>query len=76
MHRQSNVIQFEPMLTAAEVAAWLRIPTKSVYDLVYQGRLWPVRIGKRLRFPRSEVERFLRERGWQHRRVDIDRHES
>ncbi len=43
------------LLTTADVAALLRLPIKSIYELVEQRRIPVIRLGRRLRFDRSEV---------------------
>lgn len=47
------------VLTAAEVAAWLRIPTSTVYDLARRGHLPGHRVGRAWRFLRPEIELWL-----------------
>jgi excisionase family DNA binding protein len=47
------------VLTAAEVAAWLRIPTSTVYDLARRGHLPGHRVGRAWRFLRPEIEQWL-----------------
>jgi excisionase family DNA binding protein len=49
----------EPLLTAAEVAALLHVPKARVYELTRQGVLPAARIGKNVRFRRSEIDRWL-----------------
>jgi excisionase family DNA binding protein len=49
----------DDVLTAVEVAAWLRIPTSTVYDLARRGHLPGHRVGRAWRFLRSEVEQWL-----------------
>lgn len=47
------------VLTAAEVAAWLRIPTSTVYDLARRGHRPGHRVGRAWRFLRPEIEQWL-----------------
>jgi excisionase family DNA binding protein len=47
------------VLTAAEVASWLRIPTSTVYDLARRGHLPGHRVGRAWRFLRPEIEQWL-----------------
>ncbi len=47
------------LLTLNEVAAALRIGRSSVYDLIGQGRLDTVHIGRSVRVPRAEIERMV-----------------
>jgi len=53
---------------AKEVAAMLRLSVKSIYNMVWQGRLKPYRLGSfskkgRLLFTQEEINRFLRGSG-------------
>ncbi|WP_419702858.1 helix-turn-helix transcriptional regulator [Promicromonospora sp. NFX87] len=51
---------FEPVLTMSELAATLRVSTQAIYDLRRTGRgPRAIRVGKELRFRRSEVEAWL-----------------
>ena len=57
----------EPLLTATNVATLLNIRKSTVYDAVEKGRLPAVSLwkGKRrtfLRFRRTDIEAFIRER--------------
>ena len=57
----------EPLLTAKDVAALLNIKKSTLYEAVANGRLPVVRLwrGRRrtlLRFHRTEIEEFLRQR--------------
>lgn len=49
------------LLTADEVAKILRVPRSWVYS--HQSELPAIRLGRYVRFKRSEVERFLEDRG-------------
>lgn len=49
------------LLTADEVAAILRVPRSWVYS--HLSELPVIRLGRYVRFKRSEVERFLENRG-------------
>lgn len=46
-------------LTVAEVGALLHLHIMTVYNLVKKGRLEAVRIGTRIRVPRTAVDKFL-----------------
>lgn len=46
-------------LSVADVAQLLKIGRDSAYSLVRSGAIHSVRIGRLLRIPRTEVERFL-----------------
>jgi excisionase family DNA binding protein len=47
------------LLTAAEVAGWLRISDDSVYRLVAAGQLRAVKVGGLWRFRRADIEELL-----------------
>lgn len=47
------------LLRVSEVALLLRIPRNAVYELVRCERLRAVRIGRRLRVPRSALQSYL-----------------
>jgi excisionase family DNA binding protein len=49
------------VLRPAEAAKALRLGRNTVYELVRQGRLPAVRVGRRLLIPKRGVERFLNE---------------
>ncbi len=49
------------LLTADEVAGILRVPKSWVYS--HLSELPTIRLGRYVRFKRSDVERFLEERG-------------
>jgi len=46
-------------LTAAEVAAILRVSTMTVYRLIKAGQLAAVRVGKSYRVREDDVDRYL-----------------
>ena len=46
-------------LTAAEVAALLRVSTMTVYRLIKAGQLAAVRVGKSYRVREDDVDRYL-----------------
>jgi excisionase family DNA binding protein len=48
--------------TADEVAELLRLPVSTIYDLARIGRLPHLKIGRALRFSRSDLEVHLAER--------------
>lgn len=50
------------LLTADDVAALLRLPVSTIYDLARTGRLPHLRIGRALRFSRYDLEAHLAER--------------
>ncbi len=49
-------------LTAEEVSNLLRLPKGRVYELARQGRLPTSRIGKYVRFPSRDIDRWVAER--------------
>jgi excisionase family DNA binding protein len=51
----------EPLLTPAEAAALLSVRTSWVYEAVRARRLPCVRVGKHVRFLRSDLEGWVRE---------------
>ena len=55
----------EPLLTAAQIGALLGdVPAKTVLQYARDGRLPCVRIGKHVRFVRSDVDRALSAGGY------------
>ncbi len=50
------------LLTVAEAAAILRIGRTKVYELVRTRSLPVVRLGKAIRIPRAELERYILEK--------------
>ena len=52
----------EPLLTPAEAAALLAVRRSWVYDAARNGQLPCVRVGRHLRFLRSDLERWVSER--------------
>ena len=49
----------EPLLTAAAAASLLSVRKSWVYEAVRDGRLPCVRIGRHVRFVRSDLERWV-----------------
>ena len=49
------------VLTADEVAGWLRIPKSMLYELCQEGQIPATKIGRHWRFDRAIVENCLRE---------------
>jgi excisionase family DNA binding protein len=52
----------QDILTAEEVATYLRLCKRTVYQLVKQGSLPATRVGDSLRFYRSEIDEYLKHR--------------
>ncbi len=49
----------EPLLTAPEIAKWLRLNVETVYVLIRQDELPAMRLGGQWRFQQSEVQHWL-----------------
>jgi len=65
--REAGVESNEPLITAEEVAPILRVKVGTVYDAAWRGlipcvRLWTGKRKSLLRFRRSEIEQFIRDR--------------
>ena len=52
----------QQLLTVREVAEWLRVHEKTIYEWSEKGKLPCFRVGNRLRFSRSDVGRWLQAR--------------
>ncbi|MBI2192042.1 MAG: helix-turn-helix domain-containing protein [Planctomycetes bacterium] len=50
------------VLTAGEVARWLRIPKSTLYKLCQQGEIPAMKIGRHWRFQKSVLEGWLTDR--------------
>ena len=50
----------ERPLTSREAADYLSVHPQTIYNLVAAGRLCPLRVGNRLRFPRETLDSYLR----------------
>jgi excisionase family DNA binding protein len=49
----------EPLLTAADVAAWLKLNIETVYDLIAKDQLPAIKIGGQWRFQEVQVREWL-----------------
>jgi len=49
----------QPVMTVEEVAEYLRIPRSSVYKLAQEGRIPCQKAGRRWRFHRQAIDRWL-----------------
>lgn len=49
----------EPLLSAADVAAWLKLNIETVYDLIAQHQLPAIKIGGQWRFEEAQVREWL-----------------
>ncbi|HXG36554.1 MAG TPA: helix-turn-helix domain-containing protein [Dehalococcoidia bacterium] len=45
--------------TVADAAKALGVGEKAVYELIHQGQLRSIKVGRRMILPRHELERFL-----------------
>lgn len=51
--------QTTDLLTPKEAAAYLRVPLKSIYHRVQRKELGHIKLGRLLRFKKSELDRIL-----------------
>jgi excisionase family DNA binding protein len=60
---EDGMTQADELLTLQEVAAWLKVPATTLYQWRYQGE-GPrgMRVGRYVRYRRSDVEAFIQER--------------
>ena len=60
---EAGMARSDELLTLQEVAMWLRVPPSTLYQWRYKGD-GPrgIRVGRYVRYRRSEVEAFLHER--------------
>lgn len=56
----------EPLLTAADVAAWLKLNIETVYDLIVKDHLPAIKIGGQWRFQEAHVRDWLGRRRTPH----------
>lgn len=49
----------QDLLTAGEVAEAMRVSTMTVYRLIRSGELGAIRVGRRFRIRRSDLDRYL-----------------
>ena len=55
-----ELINSAPIMTVDEVAHYLRIPRSSVYTLAQEGRIPCRKVGRRWRFHREAIDRWLK----------------
>jgi len=60
-HREAEVSLSEPLLKAADAARLLAVRQSWVYEAVRTGRLPCIRVGRHIRFTRTDLEAWLRE---------------
>lgn len=51
----------EPLMTVDDVAAKLRVSSKTVRNWVFRGKLPSVKLGGAVRFDRNEIEEWIEE---------------
>jgi excisionase family DNA binding protein len=56
----------EPLLTAADVAEWLKLNIETIYDLIAKDRLPALKIGGQWRFQEAQVGEWLRRHSASH----------
>jgi excisionase family DNA binding protein len=59
MRKNECAAQPKRVFHVAELAKELRIGLRQAYELLAEGRIRSVRVGKRILIPASEVDRFL-----------------
>jgi excisionase family DNA binding protein len=52
----------EPLLSAAEIAVWLKLNVETVYDLIAQHQLPAIKVGGQWRFQEAQVRVWLEQR--------------
>ncbi len=56
----SGINRRADLLTPKEAAAYLRVPIKSLYNRVQRKEISHIRLGRLLRFKKSELDRVLK----------------
>lgn len=51
-------LAIDPLMKPEEVCAILRVPVRMVYRMVREGRLPAIRVGRLMRFQKSEMSAF------------------
>lgn len=57
--RRSEVADLPLVLTVDETANALRLGRSATYEAIHRGQIRAVRLGRKLRVPRAELERLL-----------------
>ena len=57
----------EPLLTAGDVAAWLKLNIETVYDLIAKDQLPAIKIGGQWRFQEAQIRAWLGRRRAAHK---------
>ena len=63
------------LLTVAEVAGWLQVKARTIYQWVHEGYIPVVKLGSLVRFDQASVRDWLGKRavaGRQSRRLELD----
>jgi excisionase family DNA binding protein len=55
-----ETIELDPLLTVPEVASWLRKKSQTVKEMVRQGKLPGVRVGKCWLFSKTDLTEWLK----------------
>lgn len=55
----TNVVKSTDLLTPKEAAEYLRVPVKSIYNRVQRKEIGHIKLGRLLRFKKSELDRVL-----------------
>ncbi|MFA4889979.1 MAG: response regulator, partial [Candidatus Omnitrophota bacterium] len=57
-----HILAQDEVFSLAEVSAYLKIPKSTIYKLCQKGKLPAVKIGKQLRFRKSSLEQWFKEK--------------
>ena len=58
----SSVRLFDNLLTVPELSEWLKIPQKTIMDWVYKRQIPHKRVGRHIRFKKSEIEHWIKQK--------------
>lgn len=58
----SSVRLFDNLLTVPELSEWLKIPQKTIRDWVYKRQIPHKRVGRHIRFKKSEIEHWIKQK--------------
>ena len=61
--KMSPIVSSEEVLTAKDLASYLRCHVSTLYRLVNRGEIPHFRLGSDIRFKRSAIEKWLDEQG-------------
>lgn len=51
--------EFEPLMTVPELSHYMKIPRLQIYKMTSQKILPHMKIGKRVRFSKAEIDKYL-----------------